>query len=186
MSSSGPSAACGGAPPGPASAAPPLGLPRNWTLSATTSILLFLTPSDSQRRCRSRPSTRTGRPLERYSAQFSPSLPKTTMSKNDTSSFNSLFCLYRELTAMPKLVTERPEGRYRISGSRTRLPARMTRLNVTMDSPFPLRGGSGGGDFPRGRLSFRRRRRLGGRGGDGLRLQLDFHAGRQVSQDPVE
>src|SRR5512135_2457352 len=75
------------------SADAPRGPPRNWTLSATTSILLRFTPSVSQLRCRRRPSTSTGRPFERYSAQFSPVFPKTEISKKETSSLTSLFDL---------------------------------------------------------------------------------------------
>src|SRR5512141_286048 len=125
----------------------PRGPPRNWTLSATTSILLRFTPSVSQLRCRRRPSTSTGRPLERYSAQFSAVFPNTEMSKKETSSLTSLvdFALYLEFTAMLKLVTASPEGRKRVSGSRTRLPARMTRLKVTIGTlPCPARQASAG------------------------------------------
>src|SRR5437588_8953386 len=61
---------------------PPSRLPRNWTLSAMISTAWRLVPScASHSRQSSRPSTPTGRPLERYCAQLSPWLPQTVTSK---------------------------------------------------------------------------------------------------------
>src|SRR5215211_7310681 len=70
------------APPPP----PPLGLserdPRNCTLFAMISTACRFDPScASHSRQSSRPSTATGRPLERYWAQFSPCAPQTVTSK---------------------------------------------------------------------------------------------------------
>src|SRR4249920_1487284 len=67
-------------PPPPPSLSPRE--PRNWTVSATTSTFERLPPScDSHSLHSSRPSIATGRPLERYWAQFSPCAPHTLMSK---------------------------------------------------------------------------------------------------------
>src|SRR5262245_5755218 len=64
----------------PPSASPRL--PRNWTLSAMISTAWRLEPScASHSRQSSRPSTPTGRPLDRYCAQLSPWLPQTVTSK---------------------------------------------------------------------------------------------------------
>src|SRR5512145_2219105 len=87
---------------------------------------------------------------------------------------------------MGKLATGRPDGRYRISGSRTRFPATTTRLKVTM--PLLLRIGP--------LLRRGSRRRLGGgrggrRGGllgggrGGLRLHLGGGQARHVAQGAV-
>src|SRR5438094_3016690 len=64
------------------SAPPSPRLPRNWTVSAMISTAWRLVPSwASHSRQSRRPSTPTGRPLERYCEQLSPWLPQTVTSK---------------------------------------------------------------------------------------------------------
>src|SRR6266498_1395731 len=75
---------CGSPPP-----VSPL-LPRNCTVSAITSTAWRFEPScASHSRHSSRPSTPTGRPFERYCAQFSPWLPQTVRSEEHTSELQS-------------------------------------------------------------------------------------------------
>src|SRR3954466_6519710 len=71
-----------------------------------------------------------GRPLAQYWATFSPCAPQTVMSKKLALSSHSplLPFLRRVLTARRRLQTEVPDGVVRSSGSRVRLPVRMTRL----------------------------------------------------------
>src|SRR3954465_2369042 len=77
----------------------------------------------------SRPSTATGRPLERYWAQFSPWAPHTVTSKKlGLSTQLPVASLRRVLTATRSEHTLVPEGVLRSSGSRVRFPVRITRL----------------------------------------------------------
>src|SRR5208283_3210978 len=103
---------------------------KNLTLFATTSNLLFCTPSVSHFRSRSLPSTSTGLPLLKNLPQLSACFPNTTALIKSTSSFVSSPCLYLELTAIEIVVTGVPPGVYRTSGSLVRFPIRMIRLNI--------------------------------------------------------
>src|SRR3954471_23288595 len=111
--------------PPPRKTTPPTGL-------ATISVVNCLAPSllVHSRVCR-RPSTYTERPLEGYSPQFSAALPHTTPRGH---SARSCFCpalsVQASLVATVKFATACPLGVYRTSGSRPRLPIRMTLLTL--------------------------------------------------------
>src|SRR5919109_1322946 len=113
-------------PPPPSSR----GLERNWTESAMMSIAWRLLPSCSHSRHSRRPSTATGRPFERYRAQFSPCAPQTVTSKKLGLSTHSPveLSLRRVLHATRSLQTEVPLGSERSSGSVVRFPVMITRL----------------------------------------------------------
>src|SRR5688572_28058360 len=82
---------------------------------------------DSHSRQSRRPSTATGRPLDRYVAQFSPCAPQTVTSKKFGLSSHSPFAFFRRLlTATRSLQTDVPLGKLRSSGSRVRLPVTTT------------------------------------------------------------
>src|SRR5437763_6171518 len=129
---------CAAAPAGtnwfwPPSASPRL--PRNWTLSAMISTACRFVPSwASHSRHSRRPSTATGRPLERYCAQLSPWLPQTVMSKYFGFSVHSPVApsFRRVFTASRRLQTAVPLGVWRSSGSLVRLPTSTTRLMLAM------------------------------------------------------
>src|SRR5467141_3193789 len=104
---------------------PPTGL-------ATISVVYCLAPSllVHSRVCR-RPSTKTWRPLERYSPQFSAALPHTTTRCHSVRScFWPALSVQASLVATVKFATAWPLGVYRTSGSRPRLPIRMTLLTL--------------------------------------------------------
>src|SRR6267378_4183115 len=104
---------------------PPTGL-------ATISVVFCLAPSllVHSRVCR-RPSMKTWRPLERYSPQFSADLPQTTMRCHSVRScFWPALSVHASLVATVKFATACPPGVYRTSGSRPRLPTRMTLLTL--------------------------------------------------------
>src|SRR6266850_5950407 len=104
---------------------PPMGL-------ATISVVYCLAPSllIHSRVCR-RPSMKTWRPLERYSPQFSADLPQTTMRCHSVRScFWPALSVHASLVATVKFATACPPGVYRTSGSRPRLPTRMTLLTL--------------------------------------------------------
>src|SRR3989338_3619451 len=109
--------------PAVAGVAPPvadLKVPKNWTRSARTSIVLRFCPSvvSQVRDCRT-PSTKIGLPLCKCWLQASACLSHTVTVKKHTSSLISPdLSLKRRLTANPKLVTATPEGEYLNSGSR--------------------------------------------------------------------
>src|SRR5215207_9915073 len=105
--------------------------PRNCTASATISTLWRLLPScASHSRHSRRPSSATGRPLERKRAQFSPWAPQTVTSKKLGLSSHSpvAWFLRRVLDAIRSEHTDMPLAVERSSGSRVRLPVRTTRL----------------------------------------------------------
>src|SRR5829696_3056499 len=105
--------------------------PRNWTASATISTLWRLLPSRaSHSRHSRRPSSATGRPLERKRAQFSPWAPQTVTSKKLGLSSHSpvAWFLRRVLDAIRSEHTDMPLAVERSSGSLVRLPVRTTRL----------------------------------------------------------
>src|SRR5919206_233663 len=91
-----------------------------------------------------RPSSATGRPLERKRAQFSPCAPQTVTSKKLGLSSHSPvdWFLRRVLEAMRREQTDRPLAVERSSGSRVRLPVRTTRLMLVaaMEGSFRRRG----------------------------------------------
>src|SRR5215217_758411 len=104
---------------------------RNWTASAMISTDWRLLPSLScHSRHSRRPSSATGRPLDRKRAQFSPCAPQTVTSKKFGLSSHSPVCwfLRRVLLAMRREQTDMPLGSERSSGSRVRFPVRTTRL----------------------------------------------------------
>src|SRR6266850_7116493 len=104
---------------------PPMGL-------ATISVVYCLAPSllVHSRVCR-RPSMKTWRPLERYSPQFSADLPQTTTRCHSVRScFWPALSVQASLVATVKFATACPLGVYRTSGSRPRLPTRMTLLTL--------------------------------------------------------
>src|SRR6267378_2615227 len=112
-------------PPPPRKTTPPTGL-------ATISVVNCLAPSllVHSRVCR-RPSTYTERPLERYSPQFSAALPHTTTRCHSVRScFWPALSVQASLVATVKFATACPLGVYRTSGSRPRLPIRMTLLTL--------------------------------------------------------
>src|SRR6266850_141058 len=112
-------------PPPPRKTTPPTGL-------ATISVVNCLAPSllVHSRVCR-RPSTYTERPLERYSPQFSAALPHpTTRCHSVRSCFRPALSVQASLVATVKFATACPLGVYRTSGSRPRLPTRMTLLTL--------------------------------------------------------
>src|SRR5688500_12812519 len=104
----------------------PSRLPRNCTDSAMISTDCRLPPPSlaSHSRHSRRPCTATGRPFDRYVAQFCPCAPHTVTSKKLGLSSHSpvLPFLRRLLTATRSLQTEFPLEKLRSSGSRVRLP----------------------------------------------------------------
>src|SRR6267143_6892443 len=104
---------------------PPTGL-------ATISVVYCLAPSllVHSRVCR-RPSMKTWRPLERYSPQFSAVFPHTTTRCHSVRScFWPDLSVHASFVATVKFATACPLGVYRTSGSRPRLPTRMTLLTL--------------------------------------------------------
>src|SRR5882762_5538125 len=74
---------------------------------------------------------KTWRPLERYSPQFSADLPQTTTRCHSVRScFWPALSVHASLVATVKFATACPLGVYRTSGSRPRLPTRMTLLTL--------------------------------------------------------
>src|SRR5262245_12425074 len=110
--------------------------PRNCTESAMISTAWRFEPSwASHSRQSSRPSTPTGRPLERYWGQASALLPQTVTSKLVGLSPQLPWAsFWRVLTAMRSLQAAVPLGVCRSSGSRVRLPTSTTRLMFAMSS----------------------------------------------------
>src|SRR5919106_792566 len=104
--------------------------PRNCTLLAiiSTAWRLPLPSCASHSRQSRRPSTATGRPLDRYVAQFSPCAPHTVTSKKFGLSTQSPLdeSLRRLFTATRSLHTEVPFGVVRSSGSLVRFPVTTT------------------------------------------------------------
>src|SRR6202171_1728312 len=120
------------APRPPAPRSPPARNTTPPTGLATISVVYCLAPSllVHSRVCR-RPSTKTWPPLERYSAQFSADLPQTTMRCHSVRScFWPALSVHASLVATVKFATACPPGVYRTSGSRPRLPTRMTLLTL--------------------------------------------------------
>src|SRR5512136_827554 len=122
-------------PPAPAPRPPP---PRNRTDSATTFTRERSCPDclSCHLSVLSRPSTKTCRPLARYSPTCSACFPQTSTSCHSVSSFfwpEPLSVQVREV-AIRRLATAWPPDVYRTSGSFPRLPMRMTLL--TMAKPF--------------------------------------------------
>src|SRR5204862_5619246 len=120
------------APFGPASSAPP-GPPGREPTKVTCSqvtrtLLIFLPSCDSHRSCVRRPSTNTGRPFLRYSAETSAVRPHATQSMYETSSTRWPLCLfvYERLSASENSQTAAPCGVYRSSGSLVRFPSSIT------------------------------------------------------------
>src|SRR5712664_3203502 len=132
----GPPKSSAGAPPPREAPRPPRSPPaRNTTPPtglATISVVYCLAPSllVHSRVCR-RPSMKTWRPLERYSPQFSADLPQTTTRCHSVRScFWPALSVHASLVATVKFATACPLGVYRTSGSRPRLPTRMTLLTL--------------------------------------------------------
>src|SRR5271167_4014415 len=74
-----------------------------------------------------RPSIQTERPFFRYWAQFSPCLPHTIMLCHSVRSCRApALSANCSVVAIEKLVTDEPELVKRVSGSRPRLPMRIT------------------------------------------------------------
>src|SRR6266853_5107400 len=118
--------------PRPAPRSPPARKTTPPTGLATISVVYCLAPSllVHSRVCR-RPSTKTWRPLERYSPQFSAALPHTTTRCHSVRScFWPALSVHASLVATVKFATACPPGVYRTSGSRPRLPTRMTLLTL--------------------------------------------------------
>src|SRR6267378_2187829 len=118
--------------PRPAPRSPPARKTTPPTGLATISVVNCLAPSllVHSRVCR-RPSTKTWRPLERYSPQFSAALPHTTTRCHSVRScFWPALSVHASLVATVKFATACPLGVYRTSGSRPRLPTRMTLLTL--------------------------------------------------------
>src|ERR1700704_3252324 len=131
-----PKSSAGAPPPREAPRPPPRSPPARKTTPptglATISVVYCLTPSllIHSRVCR-RPSMKTWRPLERYSPQFSADLPQTTMRGHSVRScFWPALSVHASLVATVKFATACPPGVYRTSGSRPRLPTRMTLLTL--------------------------------------------------------
>src|SRR4051794_27987928 len=130
-------------------------LPRNCTASATISTLWRLVPSCAPHsRHSSRPSSATGRPLERKRAQFSPCAPQTVTSKKFGLSSHSPvdWFLRRVLDAIRSEQTDIPLAVERSSGSLVRLPVRTTRLMFVAAIGWLLSSGEGRGKLVVGRV----------------------------------
>src|SRR3954471_4322027 len=131
-----PKSSAGAAPPREAPRPPPRSPPARKTTPptglATTSVVYCLAPSLLvHSRVWSRPSTKTWRPLERYSPQFSAALPQTTTRCHSVRScFWPALSVQASLVATVKFATAAPLGVYLTSGSRPRLPIRMTLLTL--------------------------------------------------------
>src|SRR3954466_4772089 len=125
-----------GAPPARAPRPPPWPPPARKTTPptglATISVVYCLAPSLLvHSRVWSRPSTKTWRPLERYSPQASAALPQTTTRCHSVRScFWPALSVQASFVATVKFATAAPLGVYRTSGSRPRLPMRMTLLTL--------------------------------------------------------
>src|SRR5207253_4810353 len=144
----GPPKSSAGAPaPRPAPRPPRSPPARNTTPPtgfATTSVVYCLAPSlfVHSRVC-SRPSMYTCLPLERYSPQFSAVFPHTTTRCHSVRS-----CFWPDLSvqasfvATVKFATACPLGVYRTSGSRPRLPIRMTLLTPAMLASLEIEAGT--------------------------------------------
>src|SRR5688572_17569712 len=103
--------------------------------SATISVVYLSWPSLScHLRVRRRPSTYTCEPFFRYSPAISASLPRNTIRCHSVSSFFSPLALsfHWKDVATDTLVSAAPSGMYRVSGSRPRLPTRMTLFTDAM------------------------------------------------------
>src|SRR6267142_1618199 len=112
-------------PPPPRKTTPPTGLATISVVNCSAHSMLV-----HSRVCR-RPSTYTERPLERYSPQFSAALPHTTPRCHSVRScFWPALSVQASLVATVKFATACPLGVYRTSGSRPRLPTRMTLLTL--------------------------------------------------------
>jgi hypothetical protein len=154
-------------PPPPGASSRP---PRNCTASAMMSTDWRLLPSlSSHSRHSRRPSIATGRPFERYRAEFSPWAPQTVTSKKFGLSTHSPveLSLRRVLQATRSLQTDVPLGSERSSGSDVRFPVMITRLMFV--------AAIGGGSF-RGRTT----RKLGVGGECRGALGRHPHSGRNV------
>src|SRR5215218_9913797 len=135
-------------PPPPPLLGPSSRPPRNWTASATISTLWRLLPSwASHSRHSRRPSSATGRPLERKRAQFSPWAPQTVTSKKLGLSSHSpvAWFLRRVLDAIRSEQTDMPLAVERSSGSRVRLSVSTKRLMFVAAIEVAPFGGEGAG-----------------------------------------
>ena len=105
-------------------------------MSATTSVEYLSLPSLScHLRVWSRPSMYTWRPLDRKRWAFSAVRPNTTTVCHSVWSLQlPSRSRRRSVVAMRRLPTDVPDWVERISGSRPRLPTRMTLLTVIVSS----------------------------------------------------
>src|SRR5882724_3323342 len=131
-----PKSSAGAPPPREAPRPPPRSPPARKTTPptglATISVVYCLAPSlfVHSRVC-SRPSMYTCLPLERYSPQFSAVFPHTTTRCHSVRScFWPDLSVHASFVATVKFATACPLGVYRTSGSRPRLPIRMTLLTL--------------------------------------------------------
>src|SRR6185295_14719750 len=107
--------------------------PSIWKFSQTISVRYFFSPvwRSSQERVWSRPSRKICLPLVRYWPAISACLPQTTIWCHSVCSWRwPLLSFQRRLVARVKLATGCPEGVDRTSGSRPRLPIRITLLTI--------------------------------------------------------
>src|SRR5207245_7932267 len=143
-----PKSSAGAPPPREAPRPPPRSPPARKTTPptglATISVVYCLAPSlfVHSRVC-SRPSMYTCLPLERYSPQFSAVFPHTTTRCHSVRScFWPDLSVHASFVATVKFATACPLGVYRTSGSRPRLPIRMTLLTPAMLASLEMEAGT--------------------------------------------
>src|SRR3989441_7010534 len=143
-----PKSSAGAPPPREAPRPPPRSPPARKTTPptglATISVVYCLAPSlfVHSRVC-SRPSMYTCLPLERYSPQFSAVFPHTTTRCHSVRScFWPDLSVHASFVATVKFATACPLGVYRTSGSRPRLPTRMTLLTPAMLASLEIEAGT--------------------------------------------